>query len=116
MKYNENIFIEDDIIHQLSMYSNKYVMHLKAVGAIECDDKEKEETIWEFYYGKCDIDVLNILRQFKEAYCYFETFDQAINAYDEWFPNKNQLLDDEMHLYVRVSLVSPDRSITALNG
>jgi hypothetical protein len=115
MKYKENIFIEDDIIHQLSSYSNKYVMHLKAIGAIECDDAEKEETIWEFYYGKCDIDVLNILMQFKEAYCYFETFDQATNAFEEWFPNKAQLLEDEMHLHVMVTLVSPDGSLVALN-
>jgi hypothetical protein len=115
MKYNENIFIEDDIIQQLAIYSNKFVMHLKAVGAIECDDKEKEDKIWEFYYGKCDTDVLNVLMQFKEAYCYFETFDQATDAFSEWFPNKDQLLDDEMHLYVRVVLVSPDKSITALN-
>lgn len=116
MKYNENIFIEEDIVGQLAIHTNKFVMHLKAIGAIECDDAEKEETIWEFYYGKCDLDVLNILKQFKEAYCYFETFEQAVNAYDEWFPDKDQLLDDEMHLYVQVTLVSPDESIAALNG
>lgn len=116
MKYNENIFIEEDIIGQLAIYTNKFVMHLKAIGAIECDDKEKEDTIWEFYYGKCDLDVLNVLKQFKEAYCYFETSEQAINAYDEWFPNKDQLLDDEMHLHVQVTLVSPDGSVAALNG
>jgi hypothetical protein len=115
MKYNENIFTEDDIIQQLAIHSNKFVMHLKAVGLIEYDDEEKEDAMREFYYDKCDTDVLNILVQFKEAYCYFETFDQAINAYSEWFPNKNQLLDDEMHLYVRVFLVSPDRSVVAFN-
>jgi hypothetical protein len=115
MKYKQNIFLKDDIIHELSKYSSKYVMHLKAVGAIECDDSVIEESIWEFYYGKCDLNVLNILMEFKEAYCYFDTLNQATDAFDEWFPCKKQLLEEEMHLFVEVTLVSPDGSLTVLN-
>jgi hypothetical protein len=115
MEYGKNMFIEDDIIAQLAKHSGKTVMHVKAVGAIECDDEEKEQEVWDFYFGKCDLNVLNILIQFKEAYCYFETPNQAIDAYEEWFPNKNQLLDDEQHLFVRVSFVSPDGSVVGTN-
>jgi hypothetical protein len=115
MEYGKNIFLEDDIIHQLSKYTGKYVMHIKAVGAIECNDSQKEESIWDFYFGKCDLNVLNILMQFKEAYCYFETLTQATDAYEEWFPCKKQLLEEESHLFVKVILVSPDGSLTAFN-
>lgn len=115
MKYGENIFLEDDIIHQLSKFTGKYVMHIKAIGAIECDDPVKEETIWEFYFNKCDLNVLNILMQYKEAYCYFDTLSQATNAFDEWFPLKKQLLEEEMHLFVKVLLVSPNGTLTVLN-
>ncbi len=115
MEYGKNIFIEDDIIHQLAKHSNKFVMHIKAVCAIECEDETKEQEVWDFYFGKCDLNVLNILMQFKEAYCYFETLSQATDAFEEWFPCKKQLLEDEMHLFVKVILVSPDGSLTALN-
>jgi len=115
MEYGKNIFIEDDILQELAKSSGKIVMHIKAVGAIECDDPIKEEEISDFYYGKCDTNVLNILIQFKEAYCYFETVNQAMNAYEEWFPYKKQLLDDEKHLYMRVIIVSPDGSVVINN-
>lgn len=115
MKYGENIFIEDDILAQLAKNSGKIVMHLKAIGAIECDDPEKEQEIWDFYYGKCNLNVLNILSQFKEAYCYFETPTQAIDAFEEWFPNKKQLLEEEQHLFVRVTIISPDGSLVGSN-
>lgn len=115
MEYGKNIFIESEIIHQLAKHTNKYVMHIKAVGAIECDDEEKIESIWEFYYGKCDTNVLNVLIQFKEAYCYFETLEEATSAFSEWFPNKKQLLDEEMHLFVQLMLVSPDDSLDVIN-
>jgi hypothetical protein len=115
MKYGQNIFIEDDILFQLAKNSGKIVMHIKAVGAIECNDEEKEQEVWDFYYDKCDLNVLNILMQFKEAYCYFDTPDQAINAYDEWFPSKKLLLDEESHLFVKVTLMSPDGSLAAEN-
>lgn len=115
MKYGENIFIEDDIIFQLAQHSQKLVMHVKAVGAIECDDVQKQEEVWDFYFGKCDLDVLNILRQFKEAYCYFDTQQQAFDAFGEWFAPKKQLLDTEQHLFVKMTLVSPDKSIVMTN-
>lgn len=115
MKYGENIFIEDDILAQLAKQSNKIVMHIKATGAIECNDSEKEQEVWDFYYGKCDLNVLNILSQFKEAYCYFETPFQAINAFEEWFPNKKQLLEEESHLFIKVTIISPDGSLVGNN-
>lgn len=115
MKYGENIFIEDDIIGELAKQSQKIVMHIKAIGVIECNDPIKEEETWDFYFGKCDLNVLNILQQFKEAYCYFETEAQAFTAFEEWFPSKKQLLDDEQHLFVKMTLVSPDKSIVMTN-
>ena len=113
MEYGKNLFVEDDILAQLAINSNKTVMHVKAVGAIE--HEEKSDEVWDFYYGKCDLGVLNVLMQFKEAYCYFDTPTQAIDAYEEWFPNRNQLLDGEEHLYVKVSFISPDGSVVGTN-
>jgi hypothetical protein len=118
MEYGKELFIEDDILSKLAEHSKKTVMHVKAVGAIECakcGDKEKEDSIWDFYFDKCDLGVLNLLMQFKEVYCYFNTPEQAIHAYEEWFPNKNQLLEGEEHLYVKVSFVSPDGSVIGTN-
>ncbi len=115
MKYGKDIFIESDILPKLAQHTDKSVMHLKAVGILSCDDQEKINEVWDFYYDKCDLDVLNVLMQFKEAYCFFNTYQQAIDAYDEWFPNKNQLLDDENHFYIKVEIVSPDMTLTATN-
>jgi hypothetical protein len=115
MKYGKDIFIESDILPKLAAYSKKTVMHLKAEGVLACKDEEKINQVWDFYYGKCNLDVLNVLIQFKEAYCFFDTSQEAIDAYDEWFPNKNQILEDEEHFYVNVEIVSPDMSIVASN-
>lgn len=109
------MFVEDDIIKQLAKHSNKIVMHIKAVGALECDDPVKEEEVWDFYLNKCNLDVLNILIQEKEVYCYFDTLDQAVGAFEEWFPNQNQLLEEEKHLFIRTFIVSPDESIIVTN-
>jgi hypothetical protein len=116
MKYGKNIFIESDILPKLAEHSKKTVMHVKAEGVLDCKDEEKIQETWDFYFGKCDLDVLNILIQFKEAYCFFDTHQEAIDAYDEWFPNKDQILEEESHLYVKVEIVSPDLSIVASNG
>jgi hypothetical protein len=115
MKYGKDIFIESDILPKVAEYSKKTVMHVKAEGVIACKDEKKIEEVWDFYYDKCNLDVLNILIQFKEAYCFFDSHQEAINAYDEWFANKSQLLDEEDHYYVKVEIVSPNMNIVASN-
>jgi hypothetical protein len=115
MEYGKNIFLEEDILQQLAKHSGKCVMHLKAVGLLESNADVDEDEVWEFYLGKCPTNVLNILRQFKEAYCFLETNESAIHAFEEWFPSKKDLLEEEMHYYVRVHMVSSDFSINAVN-
>lgn len=115
MEYGVDFFNETDIIDQLAETSNKFVMHLKAVGPSEIDDAEKIEDVWDFYFGKMDTKILNALRQYGELYCYFSTQEQAINAMEEWLPAKRQLLDDEMHYYIYCYVVSPDKTIRLVN-
>lgn len=115
LEYGKNIFIESDILQQLAKQSGKVAVHIKAVGILELDDKEKEDEVWEFYFGKCPEQILSILMQFKEVYCFLETNEQAIHAFEEWFPPKSYLLPEEMHFYVRMEMISPDGSISAVN-
>lgn len=115
MEYGVNIFCEEDIIDQLAKNSNKVVMRIQSVGPNQLKNIDEIEEVWDFYYGKCDINVLNALRQFGELYCYFTTIEQAVNAMEEWFPFKNQLLDEEMHYFISCYLVSPDGTVRLQN-
>lgn len=114
MEYGVDIFFESDILPKLAKYSGKVASHFKAVGVI--DNPEKEDEVWDFYYGKIPQMLLTLLMQEKEAYVMFKTNDEAINAYDEWFPQKKLLLDDEQHFFVRAEFVSSDGTIHIVNS
>jgi hypothetical protein len=105
VKYFEEYFVEDDVLFQISKQSNKPVMYIESTGLKDCGDDQKIEEVWNFYLDKCDIDVYNALRQFGKVYCYFSTEEQAKNAFEEWFPNYNDLLDEEKHFYFFQHLV-----------
>lgn len=113
MQYGKDIFIESDILSQIAKYTGKVAVHLKAVNLIQ--DSSKEDEVWEFYLGKIPQTLLSVLIQYKEAYCILETNEAALNAYDEWFPNKNQLLDDEQHFFIRAEFVSADGTMHIVN-
>jgi len=115
MEYGKDIFIESDILKQLAKYSGKVAVHLKAVGVLELDDSSKEDEVWEFYFGKIPQNLLSVLMQFKEAYCFLETSEAAQHAFEEWFPLKSYLLPEESHFYVRMEMISPDETLEAVN-
>lgn len=115
MKYGINIFSQIDLIDQLAKSTGNVIMHIEAVGPNSTTDPEKLEEVWDFYYGKCDNDVLNAIRQFRELFCYFVTVEQAVDAMEEWFPKKHQLMDDEQHFYISCYVVSPDGSVRLEN-
>ena len=116
MKYSQQYFIETDILMQLSKHAGKPVMYLKAEGPSSLSNQEEIDEVWEFYVGKCDMDILNCLMQFGHAYCYFETDTQAWDAFNEWFPNKNELLEEEMKYYIYQNLVSFHSDINVVKG
>jgi hypothetical protein len=116
MLYQHNYFLDTDILSQLSKHSGKPVIYMRADGPLSLTDSEELQEVWEFYIGKCDLNILNCLRQFGHAYCYFETDDQAWDAFNEWFPNKNELLDEEMKYYVYQNLISFHSDINVVNG
>ena len=113
MEYKKDYFIDEDVIFQLSNLSGKPVMYFRADGPTKYPDKAQE--VWEFYVGKCDLNILNCIRQFGHAYCYFDSLSQATESFEEWFPNKNQLGDDEEHFYIYQHLVFPQESINVTN-
>ena len=114
--YNIDYFFKEDMLFQLSKQSNKAVMYIRADGPNSVNDSERLEEIWDFYYGKCDIQIINALKQNGEVYCYFMTETQANNAFHEWFPQKNQLLDEEMEFYIYVNLVNVSTGVDVVNG
>jgi hypothetical protein len=115
MKYFEEYFTQDDIIYQLSKNSQKPVMFIESTGLKNCQDAEKVEEVWDFYLGKCDMQIYNALKQYGSVYCYFDTETQAINAFEEWFPNNGDLMDDEKHFYFYQHLVVYSTGINITN-
>lgn len=115
MNYFKEYFIESDVLFQLSKYSEKPVMFIKSVGLTDCIDTDKIEEVWDFYFGKCDLEILNCLKQFGHAYVYFETEEQAKNAFEDWFPNYGDLLDEEKHFYFYQHLVYYATGINVTN-
>jgi hypothetical protein len=115
MKYFNEYFQQNDVVFQLSKHSNKPVMFIESTGLKDCEDLTKVEEVWDFYLGKCNIDIYNCLRQFGHAYCYFDTEEQAKNAFEEWFPNYGDLMDDEKHFYFHQHLVFYEKNLNITN-
>jgi hypothetical protein len=115
MKYFEEYFTQDDVILQLSKHSKKPVMYIECVGLKNCEDEQKIDEVWDFYLDKCDIHVYNALKQFGSIYCYFDTEEQARNAFEEWFPNYGELLDDEKYFYFYQHLVVYENGLNITN-
>jgi hypothetical protein len=113
MEYGINVFFESDILLQLAKHSGKVAAHFKAEGVIA--HPEKADEVWEFYLGKIPQTVLSVLMQENEAYVIFDTNEAALNAYDEWFPLKEYLLDDEMYFFVKGEFVSSDETMNISN-
>lgn len=113
MEYGVDVFFESDILHQLAKNSGKVAAHFKADGVLL--HPEKEDEVWEFYLGKIPQTLLSVLIQEKEAYVFFPTNESALNAYDEWFPRKKLLLDDEQCFFVRAEFVSSDGTLNIVN-
>lgn len=114
--YNINYFYPEDILLQLSKDSQKPVMYINAVGIKNCDDVEKVNEVWDFYYDKCDNQILSGLRQRGELYCYFLTIEQAMQSFHDWFPQQGDLLEDEMHFYFHVRIVDVSSGTDVVNG
>lgn len=114
--YNVDYFYTDDVIHQLSLLSGKPVMYIRADGPNQCEDVDKLNDIWEFYYDKCDNTVISGLRDKGEMYCFFLTTEQAMEAFNDWFPQKAQLEDDEMDFYIFAQLKFVSENIDIVNG
>ena len=118
MKFNEDYFYaeSDFILEQLSKKSGQPVMYIRADGPNTVTDTEKLDEIWDFYIGKCPMEVINTLRSKGEMYCYFRTQTTADNAFHEWFPQKMQLLDEEMEYYIYANVVNVSEGINNVNG
>jgi len=107
--YNTDFFYPVDLLFQLSKNSGKPVIHFKV-------DGKRSDDVWEFYYDKADNTVVSSLRDRGEVYCYFQTVEQAVNAFHDWFPQESDLLEDEKHFYVSVELVDASSGVHFVNG
>lgn len=113
--YNVDYFYPFDLLHQLSLTADKPVLYLNAIGPSACTEERKNE-IWEFYYDKCDNTVISGLRQEGEMYCYFLSMEQAFRCFNEWFPQKRDLTEEEMDFYVYARLIYAKDNIDIVNG
>jgi hypothetical protein len=116
MKYNQDYFYSEELLFQLSKSSGLPVMYIRADGPNSVEDSTERNEIWEFYYGKCDNVILGALQDKGEVYCYFKTETEAFNAFHEWFPQKSQLLDEEMQYYIHVYYVNASTGVSIVNG
>jgi hypothetical protein len=116
MKFNEDYFYTESVLQQLSMKSGQPVMYARADGPNTVTDPAELEEIWGFYLGKCPLEILNALRSKGEVYCYFRTQTAADNAFHEWFPQKNQLLDEEMGYYIYANVINASEGVNNVNG
>jgi hypothetical protein len=107
--YNTDFFYPIDLLYQLSKNAGKPVMHLKV-------DGKRSDEIWEFYWNKADNTVVSSLRDKGEVYCYFQTIQQATDAFNEWFPQEEHLGEDEKDYYVSVELVDVASGAHFVNG
>lgn len=107
--YNIDYFYPDDLLFQLSKLSGKPVIRFRV-------DGKKSDDVWEFYYDKADNTVVSSLRDVGEVYTYFLTLDQAVDAFNEWFPQESDLTEDEKHFYVSVELVDVSSGVYFANG
>lgn len=114
--YNTDYFYTSDVLFQLSLLSGKPVMHIRADGPLNCNDENKINEIWDFYYGKCDNAVLTGLREQGEMYCYFLTTNQAMNAFHEWFPQQHDLEETEKDFYIYARVLNVSENIDVVNG
>ena len=96
MNYNEEYFYAESVLHQLSKQSGGPVMYMRADGPKSVTDAAQLEDIWDFYIGKCPLDI--------------------INAFHEWFPQKKQLLDEEMGYYIYAEVINVSEGVHNVNG
>jgi uncharacterized protein with ATP-grasp and redox domains len=110
--FGENIFDELEVQKMIAKFSNKWVFHLKAVGVLENKDRENE--VWEWYEDKTELDVLTALMNSdpdsREVYVLMDNLSEATFAYETWFPKEIDLSEEERHLYVKITVTSPDQS------
>lgn len=114
--YNVDYFFPEEILYNLSKVSQKPVMYIDAVGPKNCKDPERLAEVWDFYIDKCDNTILCGLMQRKELYCYFETESQALEYFNDWFPQKSALSDEEMDFYFYVRVVNVSSGLDIVNG
>lgn len=114
--FGQNIFDEREIHRVLADLSGKWVIHLKAEGLIKTP--EKMDDFVEWYSDKIsDFSLVNALinSEAKEVYVLLDTQQEVEDAYEDWFPNEQYLLDNESYLYVKFFAISPDGSVSFTN-
>lgn len=114
--YNTNYFYPDDVLYQLSKNYKGPVMYIESTGIKNCLDEDRKNEVWEFYYDKCDNVILSGLRQRGEVYCYFLTNEQALEAFNDWFPQKSALTEEEMDFYFYARIVNAESGLDVVNG
>jgi hypothetical protein len=116
LQFGENIFGEYEIQEMIAKFTNKWVIHLKAVGLIETEVNEDE--VWHWYADKTDTQVLNALINSgtsREVYILLDNMEDTVEAYEHWFPREGDLLDEERKYFVRFKALSPDSQYVFTN-
>ena len=114
--FNEDYFYVESVLHQLSKKSGGPVMYMRADGPNSVTDAAQLEDIWDFYVGKCPLDILNALRSRGEVYYYPRSQTAADNAFHDWFPQKKQLQDEEMGYYIYAEVINVSEGVHIVNG
>ncbi len=106
----ENIVVIQDSARKFAEFTGKCVAHIKAVGPLQCQDKDKVERIWNFYDGKIDDEVFDTLKSFGEIFCFFETSTELITTIEHWFPSMTLIDSDEYDEIDRDYYITVDSS------
>lgn len=114
MIYGEDYFYADSVLEQISKQSNGPVMHMRADGPNSATAEELVD-IWDFYIGKVPNKILAALQSKGEVYCYFKTQQEATFAFQDWFPQKKQLLEEEMKYYIYAEMVNVAEGVYSIN-
>jgi hypothetical protein len=115
--FGENIFDEMELPSVISKLSNKWTLHLKAVGLLK--NPEKISNFLNWYSDKSNPQIISAIinsnPNSREVYILFDTQEEIEHAYEHWFPIESQLLEEEYYLYVKLIATNPYGIISFTN-
>lgn len=94
----------NDLIADYARQIQKSIMYFR----IETDNDEELQELYSFYENKVPLEIYAALMSEKENFIAYDDIKTALREAEDWFPFKQDLLDEEHHLYVYVHIFDQD--------